>query len=250
MADLRAIATCFEVTDDVVELALRPASDMNDESPRGRVFALLEHMASIARPKAGAPRILRVLARVAACDWVDGELEVRVVAHASKTSIELYVNDGLSVSKMRDALELAVPYDELKNAIGAKPDLILPLIVTGQVGATKTRLVARGLVGASMPPLSAADNELFAASPLPAPRSPTRRPPKQAPSVPPPRRPQATLLGIAEPHQVVLAKVALTKRSMPASRPREQAGSSERPANPVGTTKSSGKRSPKSPRRP
>ena len=246
MRDLGAIATCFEVTDDVVEEALRPASDMNDASPRERVFALLEHMARIARPKAGSPRVLRVLARIAACDWVDGELEVRVIAHATKTAIELYVNDGLSVSKMRDGLELSVPYEELRKAIGAKPELILPLVVTGQVGATKTRLVARGLVGASMPPLSAADSDLFSASPLPAQRSPTRRPPKKMPSVPPPRRPQHTLLGFAEAPPVVLAKVALTKRSMPASRP---VPTPEPAPKSTGTTKSSGKRTPKSTKR-
>ena len=248
VADLRAIATCFEVTDDVVDAALRPAQDMNDASPRERVFALLEHMCAIARPKQGSPRILRVLARVAGCDWVDGQLEVRVVSHGATTGLELFVNDGLSLTKMRGPLELAVPYDELRKAIASKPELVRPLLVAGHVGATKTRLVAQSLVGATMPPLSAADAELFSASPLPPPRAPTRRPPRRAPSVAPPRRPQHTILGFAEPPNAVLGKVILAKRSVPATR--EPKGEGRPAPKSTGSATSSAKRPPKSPRRP
>lgn len=230
---LSGVKTCFEVTDEIVEAALRPSRDMGEPSPRERVFQLLDHMAAIAKPKQGAARMLRVLARMAACDWVDGELDLRVVAHGDSTALELYVNDGLSVTKMRDALEIAVPYGEISKAMAAKPELLHPLVVMGQVGASKTRLMATGRSGPSMPPLSAANADLFSASPLPPVRQATRRPPK-SPPIPPPRARQQTMLGVAEPPLQILTRGSSAKRP-----PRPTAAS---------TTKSSKKAPPKSPR--
>lgn len=243
------IATCFEVTDDHVDAALRPATDLNDPGPRARVFALLDHMATIALPRQGASRILCVLARIATCDWLEGALEVRVFPDGDDSLIELVVDDGLSVSKLRDSLRLAVPYAELRKAIVQRPLLVSPL--TPIEGPTDEGVIlASELVDSSdAASLSAAEATLFASEiPPPSQRPPARSSPEVAAPLPPPARaPMPTLQGVAEPPPAVLARLTLTKRQVPAFARRNEDGS---PPPRHRTTKSSQKRPPRPPRRP
>jgi hypothetical protein len=141
--DLTEATSCLLVTDDLITEALRPSRDLREPGPRERVFYLLDHMAKIARPAQGAVKILLVLARVANRDWVDGALEVRVEADGSATRIELLVDDGLSLVRIRKPLHMDVPYDEFRAAIERKPGVILPLAPAGAPGPTALRLVTR-----------------------------------------------------------------------------------------------------------
>jgi hypothetical protein len=243
------IATCFEVTDDHVEEALRPATDLTDPGPRARVFALLDHMAAIALPRRGAARILSVVARVSACDWIEGALEVRVVPDGDETLVELVVDDGLSVSKLRDPLRLAVPYAELRKVITQRPEMLAPLAPTAAPGDDGVVLVCELVDSSEAPSLSAADATLFASEvPPPSQRPPARSAPEVVvPEPPPARAPMATLQGVAEPPPVVLARLTLTKRQVPAFARRPEDGG-QPPRN--RTTKSSQKRPPRPPRRP
>ena len=56
--------SCFAVTEAHIRAALEPAASMSDSSPRERVWALIDRMVAVARPRQGAPKILLVLARM------------------------------------------------------------------------------------------------------------------------------------------------------------------------------------------
>src|ERR1700722_19383541 len=81
MAGFEHITRCISVTDNDLEEAVRS---------RVSAKALLEHMAKIAKPNDGAPKILLVLARMAstACDWLDGELRVELVGDGELCVVE------------------------------------------------------------------------------------------------------------------------------------------------------------------
>lgn len=121
--------TCFEVDEPHIESALAPAATVADELPRAKVFALLDRMAEIARPRQGAPRILFVVARLTSCDWVEGELEVRLQARGNDTVIDLMVHDGMLRSHLRPSLVVRVPFQEFEVALGRIADFIAPLQV-------------------------------------------------------------------------------------------------------------------------
>lgn len=126
------IVTCFEVTDEIVDEALRPAASLLEASPRERVFRLLDHMAKIAAPRTGSSRILEVLGRVGGCDWVDGNLVVKVLATETGCTVRVLLDDGVSVTKMRDELPLPVPAEELFLFVERRSELVRPLVVTAR----------------------------------------------------------------------------------------------------------------------
>jgi hypothetical protein len=129
MPDWLDFGTCFEVDDPHIESALAPAATVADAPPREKVFALLDRMAEIAKPRQGAPRILFVIARLTSCDWVDGDLEVRLQARGEGTVIDLMVNDGMLRSHLRPSLALRVPSQEFEVALGRIADFLAPLQV-------------------------------------------------------------------------------------------------------------------------
>lgn len=202
------LGTCFELTDEIVQTALRPAESLDDQGPRARVFALLDHLTKIARPKQGAPKILLVLARLATCDWIDGALEVRVIGHDGRVSIELFVDDGLSLTKMRAPLEIQVPYEEFRKAVAARPDALRPLVVAGQIGPSKLRLTAGAPSDEDEAPKSAVASAMFrAARPVPPPADTPREEPDEPPK-PSSRRSRTA------PKPAVIGRVALEKRTV------------------------------------
>jgi len=125
--------TCFEVEDEHIEHALAPAASIEEELPRARVFALLDRMAEVARPRQGAPRILFVLARLASCEWLEGDLEVALQANGNSTLVDLTVDDGMIRSRLRPSLALAVPFHEFETGVERITDFITPLAVTEHV---------------------------------------------------------------------------------------------------------------------
>ena len=198
MVDLSSIVTCFDVTEQVLTQTLQEPGDLRQPSARQKVYALLDHMAAIGKPKQGAVKILLVLSRMATREWIEGDLEVRVSGDDVETRLEIFVNDGLSLQKIRPPLALAVPYEEFRRAISAKAEMLAPLRVAGAVGATKTRLVAKEVMRrATVPPPFAKVEAAI------APRGRSRRPPPRAIDVPPPvpsaRARAQTMIGIPEP---------------------------------------------------
>ncbi|MCC6648997.1 MAG: hypothetical protein IT374_25950 [Polyangiaceae bacterium] len=201
--DLSAIGTCFEVTEDVIEEALRPAADLLEESPRERVFALLVHMAAIARPRQGSVKILDVLAGVSRCDWLEGSLEVRMAGDAERTTVELLVDDGLCTVKLRDTLRLEVPIAEFKKVLAARPGGWSPLALDEAVG-DEVRLRAGS--GGDEDPRSAVAPDLFENQTT---RAVTPTPP------PPPIAPPDARKSV--PDGAALGKVVLEKRLVPST---------------------------------
>lgn len=203
--DFSAIGTCFEVTEDVIEEALKPAADLMEESPRERVFALLSHMAEIARPRQGGVKLLDVLAGLARCDWLEGSLEVRFTGDAERTTVELLVDDGLCTVKLRDALRLGVPLAEFAKVLAARPGGWPPLAPDG---AGDGRILLRtGARDDDDDPRSAVAPDLFENQSTRA-VLPTPPPP---PAAAPPPRPDAK----SAPDGATLGKVALEKRLVP-----------------------------------
>ncbi len=191
------IGTCFEVTDEILDEALRPAASLLEASPRERVFRLLDHMARIAAPRTGAGRILEVLARVGGCDWIDGALIVKILATERGTSLRVLVDDGVSVAKLRDELTLAVPVEELFTFVERRATQLAPLLVSAR-GETYVQLSTEV---SSVRSETAASSVLFTGSSLQA-------VPPEPPAPFPPRALGASVVG----------RIPIQKRMVPTSK--------------------------------
>ena len=130
----RQITSCFQIDEALIASALEPPASVDEPSPRERIFALLDRIAEIAGPRQGAAKLLLVLARVAACDWVDGQLEVRVTANGDGAILETWVDDGLSLQRLRPPLAVRAPYEELARAVSLQARLLAPLQLVGELG--------------------------------------------------------------------------------------------------------------------
>ena len=122
------IGSCDQVTDALIDDIL--ASGSAQES----VFALLDRMGNLATPEAGAWKVLRVLARAFPADFVTGALEVRLRSDGPSTVVDTFVHDGDEVSRLFPPIHVAVPLSELREAVSATPDLVLPLTLADERG--------------------------------------------------------------------------------------------------------------------
>lgn len=120
--------SCFAVTEAHIREALQPAASLTDTSPRERVWALIDRMVAVAKPRQGAPKILLVLARMAGAEWIEGHLEVRVRPDGAGVVIEVLVDDGLSVTRLKPPMRVAAPYDELASAVELHAAMVEPLV--------------------------------------------------------------------------------------------------------------------------
>ena len=106
---------------------------------------LLDHVAKIAAPNQGAPKLLLVLARMAttACDWVDGELRIEMVGDGEVTVVELMSELGGGMrERVLPSFSMNVPLTEFTRAVERVPHMIEPL-------ATKTASPRRVVFSAS-----------------------------------------------------------------------------------------------------
>ncbi len=102
--------------------------------------ALLQHLAQIARPAEGAPKILVPIARIASsdCDWLEGGLTVEVTGSGNTTHITVSNHLGGGVRELLfPRLTLEVPKLEFLKAVKLAPVLVFPM---------KSRLTKEGLV--------------------------------------------------------------------------------------------------------
>lgn len=120
-------ATCFEVDQELIEQALAPARSLTEPSPRDKVFALIERMAWIARPRQGVARLLTVFAKLAECSWLEGDLEILLCDLGEATGIDVMLHDGLSFVRLHPPIRVSVPFLEFTTAYERNPLAFSPL---------------------------------------------------------------------------------------------------------------------------
>ena len=140
MRPFSKIKSCLDVTDADIAAALAPARSLIEPGPRERSLALASHMASIAQPGRGAPKILLLLAHVATRDWLDGDLHVKLIGDHEVSVLEVFVDDGLSRVRLLGPLAIAVPLGEFAAGLRTHAHLILPLVVEGEIEARRIEL--------------------------------------------------------------------------------------------------------------
>ena len=112
---------CVDLTEDHIDDGLKSTESMRE---------LLEHMARIARPNAGAAKILVAISRIAttACEWLEGTLHVEVVEIIGATEIAVSSDLGGGMRELIfPRLLIAVEHDEFVRAVKLAPRLITPL---------------------------------------------------------------------------------------------------------------------------
>ncbi len=112
---------CVDLNEDHIDQALVSVEAMR---------RLLEHMARIAKPNAGAAKILVAISRIAttACEWLEGALHVEVDELIGASEIAVMSDLGGGVRELiLPRLLLAVDHDELVRAVKLAPRLITPL---------------------------------------------------------------------------------------------------------------------------
>jgi len=154
---------------------------------RSATKALLEHLAGIAKPNEGAPKILLVFARMAtsACDWLDGELRVEVMGDGDVCVIEVMTELGGGLrERALPTFGVGVPLSEFGRAVERVPHMIEPLVVKTR---NDNRLVLVSNVertGRSVPPppVAIAEEHLIDRPRIGSPKVPRPPVPRPKPS--------------------------------------------------------------------
>jgi hypothetical protein len=202
--------------------SIRSCQELNDAQlsavveSRDDVRALLEHVATIARPGEGGPRVLLLFAKMAtsACDWLDGALQIVLRADGQGTSIESFAVIGAGLrERVVPRVVMSVPIGEFLDVVGRFPHLIAPLAVT-DVSGSHVALAAKEAEHQETP--SEPPDEDEEADSSPPPRASAE--PSVARRLPPPPR---------VPLPVVLPEAA--SKSVP---PAPQPSAARPPANP------------------
>lgn len=120
-----------------IALATAPSAGPDDD-PRERVVSLLQRMAKVAKPRQGAPRSRA--GRLAGAAWLGGALDIRVTPDADWSTIEVFVDDGASVTRFCPPLAVGAPMEELARAVEMHPDTLAPLALVGAASPRKLRL--------------------------------------------------------------------------------------------------------------
>lgn len=123
MTDWASLRSCQDLTDAQIGSVIESRDD---------VRVLLEHLASVARPGHGGPRVLLLFARLATpeCEWLEGALQVVLKGDTQGTAIESYAEIGAGLrERVVPRVVLPVPIDEFLDVIARFPHLIAPLAV-------------------------------------------------------------------------------------------------------------------------
>jgi hypothetical protein len=118
---LAHIKRCLDIAEKDILAAMESRENCRD---------LLDHVARIALPNQGAPKLLLVLARMAtsACDWVDGELRIEMVGDGEVTVVELMSELGGGMrERVLPSFSMQVPIAEFTRAVERVPHMIEPL---------------------------------------------------------------------------------------------------------------------------
>lgn len=120
-------APVFERCSDITEADVAHAVSSADA-----LRALLDHVAAVARPEEGAPKMLLAIARLATpqCTWLDGQLRVGIDGDDQQTRVSILVAaPGQTPRRLAPPTCLSVPFDEFTRAVRLAPRLIEPLQV-------------------------------------------------------------------------------------------------------------------------
>ena len=144
---------------------------------RARTKALLAHLAAISAPDSGVAKALLVLSRIAttACDWIDGDLFLELVAAGDSTRVEAVTELGGGLrERVFPSMVFQAPLGEFGRAIARLSHMIAPLRVRTMsaqritLGATE----AARRTSLPPPPIEISADSLFLRLPGPAPPSP------------------------------------------------------------------------------
>jgi hypothetical protein len=119
MFDLEAVRSSKELTS---ELAFQAAASSTE------LKRLFVRIGEIAAPEEGWTRIFKVIARVAAAEWIEGDLQVDLYGDEATTTIAFYSVLGIGIRERLFApTNLNVPIDEFQRAVVLTPDVCAPL---------------------------------------------------------------------------------------------------------------------------
>jgi hypothetical protein len=176
MPSLDHITRCILMTDQDIETAV---------SSRESAKALFEHLAKVAKPNEGGPKILLVFARMASsnCDWLDGELRVELIGDGELCVFESMTELGGGLrERALPSFTLHVPLAEFTRAVERVPKMIAPLCVKQKSDRRMVLVSSPYRVQRSIPPAPVTIAEEHLIEPLPA----AKPPPAPAPSPPDP----------------------------------------------------------------
>jgi hypothetical protein len=173
MIDFSHLSRCIEISRDDIFSATES---------RAACRRFLERAAAISRPQDGGPLLLLLFSRMAtlACEWLDGDLRIELIAQGETTVLDVQVTLGIgSGERVFPRLVLQVPFAEFGGAIDRVPQLIWPL--TMKRGSKRLHLCASSEVRTStMPPSIEIDRECTSQT---IPKAPPVPSPMEAPIV-------------------------------------------------------------------
>ena len=119
MAGFDHITSCLALRDEDISQACRSRAESR---------ALLEQLASVAKPNQGAAKILSVIAAVASADWLEGDMRVEVGGDADESVIDVLSElAGGCSERVWPALSVRVGLAEFQRAVRVQPKFVLPL---------------------------------------------------------------------------------------------------------------------------
>lgn len=119
MIDLSAVTTLDDLTPD----AIAQAASSSQELKR-----LVLRLAEVAQPEQGWTRIYKVIALVAAAEWMEGDLQVDFVGDDKGTTLSFYAVLGAGIrERLFSPQYLAIPIDEFQRAVVLNPAVVAPL---------------------------------------------------------------------------------------------------------------------------
>jgi hypothetical protein len=145
MSDYAHLRRCIELTRAEIIDATRS---------RQSCKALVDRMSKISRPKDGGPLLLLLFARMAtiACDWLDGDLRIELVADSRSTICDMLTELGQGAGeRVFPPFRMSLPLEEFIGAIERVPQMIWPLSLKKGKG-TLTLSATNEIRTSTMPP--------------------------------------------------------------------------------------------------
>jgi hypothetical protein len=213
-------------------------------------------MAAVAKPEAGATKILLVFARLAkpSCDWIDGSLRIELEAVESKTRFTIMEDLGGGMRELVfPRLVVDAPLPEFDRSLRLAARAVAPLTISHESG--KIMLTNRRTRASHEPPPSFQLAEDCLRQSLPpavresaAPKSPEPppRPPPKAKSKRPSNVPRGAELPVLEIPRVAKVLDLGDFADKPAAKPKRPGSA---PTTPIGAPPALKKRSSRRPPR-
>jgi hypothetical protein len=171
MDDIRwDFTSCAELAASHVQRAM--SAIIGEPHPRDKVLSLLTHMAKVAQPGQGATKMLVVLARMAAAEWIEGVMEVRIRrVDGHSVAMDVFVDDTIDTTRLLRDLRVGAPYEEFDATVELHGQRLTPLMSKPALAPDTIRLLARGGSSAKLPiPNSSVDMQKTIRRTVPLPR--------------------------------------------------------------------------------